>query len=65
MVRRGRPKTEKGQKVLAGLKLFPNEKERAAQLAQKQGYSLSQYCRLAVLERLERDEKLQAQIKTD
>lgn len=58
MIQRGRPKTEKGQKVLTGLKLFPDEKERASQLAREQGYSLSQYCRLAVLERLTRDEKL-------
>lgn len=58
MVQRGRPKNERGQKVLTGLKLFSDEKDRAIQQAQEQGYSLSQYCRLAVLERLERDEKL-------
>lgn len=58
MVQRGRPKTEQGRKVLTGLKLFPDEKERAARQAEKQGHSLSQYCRLAILERLERDESL-------
>lgn len=58
MAQRGRPKTALGSKVQTGLKLFPDEKEKAIRLAEKQGYSLSQYCRLAVLERLERDEKL-------
>lgn len=58
MAKRGRPKTELGSKVQTGLKLFANEKEKATQFAQEQGYSLSQYCRLAVLERLKRDEKL-------
>lgn len=60
MAKRGRPKTKLGSKVQTGLKLYPDEKEKAIRFAQEQGYSLSQYCRLAVLERLERNEKLQA-----
>lgn len=53
----GRPKSKKGTKVHTAFKIYPFDKERAQNMADKLGMSLSAYINKAVLEKVERDEK--------
>lgn len=53
----GRPKSKRGQKVHTAFKIYPADKERAQNMADKLGMSLSAYINKAVLEKVERDEK--------
>lgn len=54
----GRPKNKRGQKVHTAFKIFQDDKERLIEMAEKLDVSVSHYVNRAVLERLERDEKL-------
>lgn len=56
----GRPKSKKGVKVHTSFKIYPNDKERVQDMADKLGMSLSAYINKAVLEKVERDEKSEA-----
>ena len=53
----GRPKSKKGTKVHTAFKIYPIDKERARNMADKLNMSLSAYINKAVLEKVERDEK--------
>lgn len=53
----GRPKTERGMKVHAAFKIYPDDKARAQAMADKLEMTLSAYINKAVLEKVARDEK--------
>ena len=61
----GRPKTKRGQKVHTAFKIYPDDKERAQVIANKLDISLSAYINKAVLEKVERDEKSEAQTEAN
>lgn len=56
---------KKGVKVHTSFKIYPNDKERVQVMADKLGMSLSAYINKAVLEKVERDEKSEAQVKAN
>ncbi len=53
----GRPKSKRGVKVHTAFKIYPEDKVRAQDMAEKLDISLSSYINKAVLEKLARDEK--------
>lgn len=53
----GRPKSKNGVKVHTAFKIYPTDKERAQNMANKLDISLSSYINKAVLEKVARDEK--------
>ena len=53
----GRPKSKKGAKVHTAFKIYPVDKARAQEMADKLDISLSAYINRAVLEKVARDEK--------
>lgn len=53
----GRPKSKKGAKVHTAFKIYPSDKARAQEMADKLDISLSAYINRAVLEKVARDEK--------
>ena len=53
----GRPKSKKGAKVHTAFKIYPADKARAQEMADKLDISLSSYINRAVLEKVARDEK--------
>lgn len=53
----GRPKSKKGAKVHTAFKIYPVDKARAQEMADKLDMSLSAYINRAVLEKVARDEK--------
>ena len=52
----GRPKSKKGAKVHTAFKIYPADKARAQEMADKLDISLSAYINRAVLEKVARDE---------
>lgn len=59
----GRPKSKKGMKVHTAFKIYPADKARAQAMADKLDLTLSAYVNKAVLEKVARDEKSEAQTK--
>ena len=56
----GRPKSKRGVKVHTAFKIYPEDKVRAQDMAEKLNISLSSYINKAVLEKLAYDEKSEA-----